>query len=146
MTREEIQTLVERGKWIFPESNRLPVSRPNSLYGRARGRIPAITLIVAVVCFVIGYVWGHENGDNSRANKDLAVISQGTATEAKLKLELAKMKSSQHRYKFERDGASLWRYDEITGESCQVESNVRDRWIGGICPKGNEFSLLDGEN
>jgi len=39
----------------------------------------------------------------------------------------------QHRYRFERNGASLWRYDESTGEACQIESNVTDNWIGGKC-------------
>jgi hypothetical protein len=39
----------------------------------------------------------------------------------------------QHHYRFERNGASLWRYDESTGEACQAESNVTDNWIGGRC-------------
>jgi len=46
----------------------------------------------------------------------------------------------QHKYRFERDGASLWRYDETTGEACQLESNVRDNWIGGHCPVQLDFS------
>ena len=40
----------------------------------------------------------------------------------------------QHKYRFERDGASLWRYDEGTGEACQLQSNMIDKWIGGHCP------------
>jgi hypothetical protein len=40
----------------------------------------------------------------------------------------------QHHYRFERDGASLWRYDEATGKSCQIESSVRDNWVGVVCP------------
>jgi hypothetical protein len=40
----------------------------------------------------------------------------------------------QHHYRFERNGASLWRYDETTGEACQLESNQIDKWIGGRCP------------
>ncbi len=40
----------------------------------------------------------------------------------------------QHHYRFERNGASLWRYDDATGEACQIESNVTDAWIGGHCP------------
>jgi hypothetical protein len=38
-----------------------------------------------------------------------------------------------HRYRFERYGASLWRYDETTGESCQVTSNQVDKFAGGNC-------------
>jgi hypothetical protein len=41
---------------------------------------------------------------------------------------------AQHHYRFERNGASLWRYDETTGESCQVTSNQIDKWVGGHCP------------
>ena len=40
----------------------------------------------------------------------------------------------QHHYRFERNGASLWRFDETTGESCQITSNVSDGWVGGHCP------------
>jgi hypothetical protein len=40
---------------------------------------------------------------------------------------------AQHNYRFERSGASLWRYDETTGESCQVTSNRIDNWAGGNC-------------
>jgi hypothetical protein len=43
-------------------------------------------------------------------------------------------KPVEHKYRFERNGASLWRYDETTGETCQVTSNQIDKWIGGRCP------------
>jgi hypothetical protein len=46
----------------------------------------------------------------------------------------AQAKPSEHRFRFERSGASLWRYDETTGESCQVTSNQIDKWVGGHCP------------
>ena len=48
----------------------------------------------------------------------------------------AQDKPAAHRYRFERSGASLWRYDETTGESCQVTSNQIDKWSGGRCPNG----------
>lgn len=56
----------------------------------------------------------------------------------KLQVQLTEMEAKprqvEHKYRFERDGASLWRYDETTGKACQLESNVRDNWIGGHCP------------
>ena len=39
----------------------------------------------------------------------------------------------QHKYRFERNGSSLWRYNETTGASCQVTSNITDKWVGGRC-------------
>lgn len=60
-----------------------------------------------------------------------------SALEASLQEEKNRPKpqptQAQHRYRFERSGASLWRYDESTGESCQIESNVTDNWAGGKC-------------
>jgi hypothetical protein len=43
----------------------------------------------------------------------------------------AQDKPAAHHYRFERSSASLWRYDEATGESCQVTSNQIDKWAGG---------------
>jgi hypothetical protein len=40
----------------------------------------------------------------------------------------------EHKYRFERSGASLWRYDETTGAACQITSNHVDNWVGGRCP------------
>jgi hypothetical protein len=47
----------------------------------------------------------------------------------------------QHHYRFERNGASLWRYDETTGETCQVTSNQIDNWSGGHCPTASQEEI-----
>jgi hypothetical protein len=52
--------------------------------------------------------------------------------------------AAQHLYRFERNGASLWRYDETTGESCQVTSNQTDNWMGGNCTLVDELKKSQG--
>ena len=44
-----------------------------------------------------------------------------------------------HHYRFETRGIqgekqySLWRFDEMTGDACQLQSDEADGWIGGHC-------------
>jgi hypothetical protein len=40
----------------------------------------------------------------------------------------------QHHYKFEVNGASIYRFDLDTGESCMLQSNQIDKWSLGRCP------------
>jgi hypothetical protein len=53
--------------------------------------------------------------------------------DAYARLDAQDKPAAEHHYRFERSGASLWRYDETTGESCQVTSNQVDKWAGGHC-------------
>lgn len=90
----------------------------------------AMKLVLTMVCVFIaaaGVYLGYREGWNGG-------YGEGQSAGYQLALKQAPAPPVQHRYRFERNGASLWRFDEATGESCQVESSVADAWIGGRCP------------
>lgn len=115
---------------MSPESPDPETSKPKGVFMRLFFTMTCVVVVVLVLSGYLAYRQGCISG-----------YRRGYSAGLQLAMKDAVPLPVQHHYRFERNGASLWRYDEATGESCQIESSVADAWIGGRCPP----STMEGQ-
>lgn len=81
-------------------------------------------IIVAAAGFWIGHHIGHDSGySEGFSSGESEGIELGKEREAVEEKE----RPAKHAYSFKQDGASIYRFDSATGETCWVQLSVRDK-------------------
>jgi hypothetical protein len=86
------------------------------------------SLVLCIITYQLGvksgYAHGWVMGSEAQSTTD---------TEMQVKAGETPCKQSHH-YEFKTNGASIYRFDLDTGESCMIQSNEIDKWSLGKCP------------
>jgi hypothetical protein len=86
-------------------------------------KVIAFTIIAAIgfwVCHAIGYSSGYSDGRSSGESFGIDIGKQRESMEEK-------ERQVKHSYSFKKDGATIYRFDSATGETCWVQLSVRDQ-------------------